>query len=314
MLTRESVAGRLCTARGDFAAAATHFELAVKVREEVHAIEFAPAISAGLAELALWQQRPDEAKGHVAAGMEAIGDTIDPLHAPILFSIGMRAEADADARAGQRDPDGGERVREGGRLLARLDAAIERHRGAGGVPEAQAHRALAVAELARLRGEHVAQPWIQAADAWDALAAPYRAAYARWRAAEALLTAPGGRGDAVLALRAAVQAAGALAAGPLLQEINGLARRARLDLTSASEPAPERTRLPAEAEELGLTSRELEVLRLLALGLTDRQIGEHLFISARTAQVHVSRIRMKLDAETRTAAAGIAQRLGLVEL
>ena len=62
----------------------------------------------------------------------------------------------------------------------------------------------------------------------------------------------------------------------------------------------------------GLTPRELEVLRLVAAGLTDRQIGEALFISHATARTHVGRVLAKLGAGTRTAAASFAHLHGLV--
>ena len=61
----------------------------------------------------------------------------------------------------------------------------------------------------------------------------------------------------------------------------------------------------------GLTARELDVLCLLVAGLTDRQIGETLFISPRTAQAHVANILAKLDVPTRGAAAATALRHGL---
>ena len=63
----------------------------------------------------------------------------------------------------------------------------------------------------------------------------------------------------------------------------------------------------------GLTARELEVLRLLVAGHTDRQIAEELFISRRTAQGHVASIFNKLGVNSRTAAATAALRDGLVD-
>jgi pimeloyl-ACP methyl ester carboxylesterase/DNA-binding CsgD family transcriptional regulator len=71
-------------------------------------------------------------------------------------------------------------------------------------------------------------------------------------------------------------------------------------------------REPAHADGLGLTRREHEVLRLVARGLTNRQIAAALFISAKTAGVHVSSILGKLGVERRAEAAAVAERLQLL--
>jgi DNA-binding CsgD family transcriptional regulator len=68
-----------------------------------------------------------------------------------------------------------------------------------------------------------------------------------------------------------------------------------------------------DAARLGLTPREREVLALVALGRTNRQIAEELFITENTAGVHVSNILGKLDVTGRGEAAAIAYRLGLLE-
>jgi DNA-binding NarL/FixJ family response regulator len=62
-----------------------------------------------------------------------------------------------------------------------------------------------------------------------------------------------------------------------------------------------------------LTAREVEVLRLVAAGRTNRQIGEELFISESTAGVHVSRILAKFGVAGRVEAATMAARLGLTD-
>ncbi len=65
------------------------------------------------------------------------------------------------------------------------------------------------------------------------------------------------------------------------------------------------------ADELGLTPREREVLAMVADGRTNRQIAEALFISHKTASVHVSNILAKLGVANRAEAAAAAYRLGL---
>ena len=61
----------------------------------------------------------------------------------------------------------------------------------------------------------------------------------------------------------------------------------------------------------GLTDREREVLRLLSSGKSNREIGAELFITPKTASVHVSNILAKLGAASRTEAAAIAHREGV---
>ncbi|MFC5238125.1 ATP-binding protein [Pseudonocardia zijingensis] len=146
--------------------------------------------------------------------------------------------------------------------------------------------------------------------AWEEAARPFGLAWALVGAAEAAL-ARRDRATAAERLRRATELGTALGTVPLLDEVAATAKRARLTL----EPGPESEPL-AEAEplatRLGLTGRELEVLELVASGMTNRQIGERLFISTKTASVHVSRILTKLDVTTRGEAAATAHRLRLV--
>jgi DNA-binding NarL/FixJ family response regulator len=93
----------------------------------------------------------------------------------------------------------------------------------------------------------------------------------------------------------------------LQEQLEALARRGRLSLPAADGPV-----VGDAVERLGLTERELAVLRLVALGKTNREIGEELFMAQKTASVHVSRILTKLEVSSRLEAATAAQRLGLV--
>jgi DNA-binding NarL/FixJ family response regulator len=101
---------------------------------------------------------------------------------------------------------------------------------------------------------------------------------------------------------------------PLRTEIERLAQRARIPLltddTATADAESARTDT-ALASDLGLTPREIEVLRHLAAGETDRQIAETLFISKKTASVHVSNLLRKLDVPTRVQAGAIGQAHGL---
>jgi DNA-binding CsgD family transcriptional regulator len=172
-------------------------------------------------------------------------------------------------------------------------------------PELLIHHMAADAELAEIDGEPRPDLWAEAAERWDALAFPHHAAYARLREAEARLAAAGGRPEATAALRAAHATATELGAEPLREQIEALARRARLELDA---PAPEH----AEERPFDLTPRELTVLELLAAGRTNRSIAEELFLSRRTVDMHVRNILAKLNAANRVEAAGMAHELGLV--
>jgi DNA-binding CsgD family transcriptional regulator len=293
--------GVLDAARGDFAAA--HKSLG-RVREQLPPTSTPEMRALALefeAELAVWEGRP-EAASLAAEGACELATELDIHVARRSAELGARAEADRAERA------------RAGRDAAAAQAAVQRARGFQRAAAADA-RPLALtleAEVARAGGEADPAAWAAAVAGWEAWDAPFRAAYARWRWAEALLAQPGGREGAADALRAARTVAQDLGAKPLLSEIEALARRARIDLDPAGAPvASARAELPEAARELGLTPRELEVLEHVALGQTNREIAAELFISARTAGVHVSRILEKLGASTRTEAAAAAHRLGL---
>ena len=106
--------------------------------------------------------------------------------------------------------------------------------------------------------------------------------------------------------------AGGLGARLLTAEVEALARRARIDLTEPADgEAPDGPAPATATDKLGLTPREREVLALVADGRTNRQIAETLFISDKTASVHVSNILAKLGVANRGEAAAVAHRLRL---
>jgi DNA-binding CsgD family transcriptional regulator len=171
------------------------------------------------------------------------------------------------------------------------------------------------AEWSRAAGPSDPDPWAQSARAWEALGYPWQAGYARWRQAEALLAQGAPRPEAAGALARAWALADGLGARPLVAEVESLARRARIELPGAAGGGAETEEAPAEeaavTDELGLTPREREVPALVADGRTNRQIAEALFISNKTASVHVSNILAKLGVANRGEAAAVAHRLHL---
>jgi DNA-binding CsgD family transcriptional regulator len=90
-----------------------------------------------------------------------------------------------------------------------------------------------------------------------------------------------------------------MGADPLLAQIDALARRAHLSLVAERPVAA----AGSGADHFGLTDREVEVLRLVADVYSNGQIGQALFISRKTASVHVSNILRKLDVSSRLEAA-----------
>jgi DNA-binding CsgD family transcriptional regulator len=187
-------------------------------------------------------------------------------------------------------PNGVDEARE----LASEALAVAREAGDATI-EAHALTTLAGCDLSE--GPVGPEVWDEVAAAWDDLGQPYPLAYALWRAA---CDTPD-RGQAGVRLRRAAELAGRLRARPLTEWIEASARRARVPLGGQ-----------ARGHSLGLTPRELEVLRLVAQGRSNREIAGELFISAKTASVHVSNILAKLGVTSRGEAAATAHRLGLV--
>ena len=152
-LLYESVASRLEAARGRFEEADAGFERVLGLIQSGGPAEYLPAIYAGWAEADLWRGDPESALRRVRQGLEAVGDALDPLNAPILYNVGARAEADA----GQ---DSSEVAEE---LLAGLQDLLLQHSIGGFVPpEAAAHLASCRGEVARAKGEPSADLWAEA--------------------------------------------------------------------------------------------------------------------------------------------------------
>ncbi|WP_165362505.1 helix-turn-helix transcriptional regulator [Promicromonospora panici] len=248
-----------------------------------------------LAELALLRDEPAEA-------LERMSVVVAPDHTRIpaydLPQLAVAARAIADLRATGQDADD-----------APYRAALAE---CGRWPTFPVWSALFEAELGT-------GPWTAVADLPSPGPAHLRP-YALYREGARLLEA-GDRTGARSTLGSAVAEAEKIGAGLIVQRAQGLLDRAGLaGQARKTEPtdAAERRRAPAEnrperAAGPGsgldtLTAREQQVLVLVAEGLTNGQIAERLFISAKTASVHVSAILRKLDVSTRTEAALLTRR------
>jgi DNA-binding CsgD family transcriptional regulator/tetratricopeptide (TPR) repeat protein len=273
--------------------------------------ETAREVGQRVAEVAVWGGRPGEALQKVEQILGRLQGTDWAIGCGWLLAVGMRACADLAERAlGRQDQPAA--------LHAALAAAdnlaswvtrehdvpFTEHPFVTAIPAA---RATWNAEHSRAVGASDPLEWNVAAEQWEALGYRHRAAYARWRQAEALLATPHGRGIATSVLSTA--AAEAVQHVPLMTAIQELARRARIDLSTPAEPLRYDE---SPAAPFGLTDRELVVLRLLGQGKTNPEIAAALFISPRTAGVHVTHILRKLGASSRVQAATIAEHAGLL--
>jgi DNA-binding CsgD family transcriptional regulator len=282
-----------------------------RVRSRLAQLEELPAARRNLpvilanwrAEQALWDGDLDRVRTTIRDGLAA-ADARWALDRVILATLGLTGEAQRVQRglpAGDRSVVLDAQMK--GRTLfdrARRAADEEwRAPHSRSVP-VRAWLARAQAERTHLEGTPDPDAWRAAAEAFS-YGEVYEVARCRWRLAEALL----GRGDreeAARAARAAHQVAMRLEAAPLRGALEALARRGRLDLGAG---------LPRVRSSAGLTPRELEVLHLLMAGRSNRQIAEQLFISGKTASVHVTRILTKLGVHSRLEATARARELGL---
>jgi DNA-binding CsgD family transcriptional regulator len=218
-----------------------------------------------------------------------------------LSALALAALADAAADERLQGRDVTARLTLGEALLGRALTTAERGRPRGGRlgPEGRAWRARARAEHARLLGPARNDPalWADALAEFD-YGYRYEVARTRFRLAEALLE-QGERDAAREHAAIALAEADEMGAAPLASALRGLSRRGRL--TTSAVPVGD-----------VLTAREAEVLALVAQGLSNRQIGDKLFISGKTVSVHVSNLLAKLGASGRAEAVSIAHQRGLI--
>ncbi|WP_089338488.1 helix-turn-helix transcriptional regulator [Blastococcus mobilis] len=258
-------------------------------------------------DLAAWEGEPQKAVDVALAAYRRLRQEWDDDHLGVLRLAGTALAPVGDAAAAarrDRDAESTERwVRAGEQLVEAARSAVEIYRGTYGDTmgvEAIAWLARVEAEGARVRGEAAPELWRAAVEAFG-FGHVYEEARSRWRLAEALL-ATGDRVEAAEEAGLAHEVAVRLGAAPLRTAVEGLIRRGRLDVGGVRA---------AEISAV-MTPREAEVLRLLAQGRTNRQIGAELYISEKTASVHVSNILAKLGANGRTEAVAIAAQRGLL--
>jgi DNA-binding CsgD family transcriptional regulator len=262
------------------------------------------------AELALVTGDPRAARRLVAETLDRIVEPELDTDARVLLVTGLRAEADeADAaRAASDASREADAVRRAGELLDAMRRQMLRISEIAARPARTFTADLAQAEAlaARARGDVTVRHWEAVVEERRAVGRPFEIATALADLAVTLVPARR-REEAASAIAEAHAIVAGLDARPLREALESIARRARIGLegVDTAENA---------ADRLGLTPREREVLRLLADGRTNRQIGDQLFMAESTAGVHVSRILGKLGVTRRSEAAVAAHRLGLSRL
>jgi DNA-binding CsgD family transcriptional regulator/SLT domain-containing protein len=298
------------TRRGHLQAAAGLLDRLAKAVEDVGGEQFTVELARQSAELALTQKRYGEADTAVREGLRQRGEALHSHALGLtLCALGARTAADAhaDAIATGRRADREAALAKADQLVEQAHSIITETTTAGGTtnPDQIGYLLLTQAERSRLAPKPDPHLWAELTADRAAATDPYLAAYARFRQAEAILLSRGPRSKAKPLLREAAHTATRLHARPLMAAIEDLAQRAGINLT---EPAP-KPNPPAAPHHTGfdLTPREKEILNLLAQGLSNKQIAQTLFISTKTASVHVSAIIRKLGVTSRIQAATIAQ-------
>jgi ATP/maltotriose-dependent transcriptional regulator MalT len=295
---------QLLVGRGEFADADRYFETLDRLLETSADTQWIAPAATAAAERAIWRAdfpaaclAIDRALDRVRPSSGANVSRIGPM-----LAMGMRAAADESL---QRSPQP--------HSPAYADRFLSHMRAIHGeVAErwprhlrlAEPWLALCEAEASRMAGRSDPELWATAVRCFEDLPMPYPAAYALYRTASAMLA---GRRDSAAgrdALRRAAATSRLLSARPLLAEIEDLAARANVQLDAPSAGK-------VNVRPAGLSERELEVLGLIAAGMTNREIGDRLFITPKTASHHVSSVLGKLGVRTRSEAAAEAVRMSL---
>jgi DNA-binding CsgD family transcriptional regulator len=257
-------------------------------------------------ELHGWRGRPDLGLAAAQEGLEMLQSIQAGATAEIrVGAMGVCAAADLARRARRRrDTDAEAAALDAAKRFAELGEAAAKSRPRSGKlgPEGLAWHARLAAEVSRLDdGTGDPQAWRKVVDAFG-YGHGYERALARWRLAGALL-ADDDKDEAAQQLRLAAETADRLGAVPLGDAVTELAKRGRIQLGDT---------VPRDTVAL-LTPRERSVLALVAMGRTNREVGEELFISEKTVSVHLSRIMAKLGASRRAEAVATAYDRGLLD-
>jgi DNA-binding CsgD family transcriptional regulator/tetratricopeptide (TPR) repeat protein len=291
--------------RGDLDASEERWKALPPINHVIAEWDFEPR----RAELELWLRRPTRALEWVHQVLDSLGRSRDSRRAGQLLLMGARAFADVMEEANAGKP---RTLEDDAAKIATTIEDLHAHMSDDPFvlgplrPTGDADGLLWRAEIARAASSADPRAWQEVAEAYERYNRPHAAAYARWRQAECLIVDRRRRDQAPHALRKAARQATQHI--PLLSAISRLAARARINL----DEIPVQQTISRVPNAFGLTTRELTVLKMVARGDTNAQIGRELFISERTASVHVSNIIRKLQVHNRLQAAAAAEHAGLL--
>jgi ATP/maltotriose-dependent transcriptional regulator MalT len=304
-------AAALALGRGELTRAHAHLDAALTVAESVAARQFHAQLGELRADTALAERDPHAALRITREALDAYGGSGDTL-ARRLVVVGLRALTDLSMWPEALRQLSREQIDETGRGLLALAGPAEGEQAVRLAAFERAEVEQCELEYARLRGTDDPLGWQRLATAWVGLGRPWTAAYACVHGAEAAHRRGRKHRHLLVALLTDAQRLLRPLGAPVLlgNRIAELLQQA--DVAPALEPVGAEDGPARRARDVGLTAREMQVLPLLAAGKRNREIARALFISEKTASVHVSNIMAKLQAATRGAAVDSARQLGLL--
>ena len=283
-------------ARGQVAAARATLSLATELASTAEEPWVVLSLAMVEAELLLLEGQADAARDTVLAALQRVDATQDEEIQARLCRLGLHAEADRLAaqwvRTGTHGCLG---------TVMELEARVPIGDAGQQPPDTLAEGRTAQAEAARARHEDSADAWREAAELWRSCDRPRDVAYCLLREAERAAERRMPQ-RAATAAEEARNIAARIGATPIVVGVDDLRNRAKLPRLRPARPDGRRLVSPSSV----LTARERQVLELIGQGATNREIGEALCISERTAAVHVSSILRKLGVDNRVQAAALA--------
>ncbi len=238
--------GHLAAERGRFDVAERFLDDAWRLMQRTGGFQLIGPCAAWMTSMHVARGQLERARERVSDGLaRAAGKEPDLIYNAELYWLAVRVEADL--------PDG--RHEQARKALEGLDAAVASYTGDGAPPEALAFRELARAEYTRLTGEADPEAWRNAGDRFRVLDELYKAAYADFRAAEALALSGASTEEIAGPLRAAHGSAAAIGARPFLEQVEAFARERGVRFESQEADGPRATAQVSEVVELLAGSR-----------------------------------------------------------